>query len=91
VLNGDMTKCQGCHPDDYAAHVQEFDRIAGISEPIRVSVAYTPAYAVPYRPAPVEEPAAAFYPWLLTGTLLLILLLGGMWLLSRWIRGHANP
>ena len=85
VLNGDTSKCQHCHPDDYAAHVGEFARIAGISEPIYVSIAYAPAYPVSSRPAPVEERESALYPWMLTGSLILIFLLVGTWALSRWI------
>jgi len=91
VRDGDTSRCQGCHPNDYAAHVQEFARIAGISETIYVSVAYTPAHTASYQPARVEEPESAFRPWLLTGPLVVILLLGGTWALCRWIRGHYNP
>ncbi len=42
VVNGDVTKCKECHPQDYSAHVQKFAETAGfpvvyVAEPVTIS------------------------------------------------------
>jgi cytochrome c553 len=76
VINGDATTCQQCHPEDCAERVQQFDRMAGISQNIRVAVSTQPQAAAAPQPI-VQSSAFAFDPvivlWSLGGVAVLVI------------------
>lgn len=85
IINGDTTTCQHCHTGDCAEHVQQFDRLAGISQDIKVAVSTQP-HAVSPRPidpspAPAVDPVSGL--WSLGGVVMLAAALGGLWLLRH--------
>ncbi len=59
VINGDTSTCQQCHVDDQAERVQQFDRVAGISQNIKVAVSTQPQAAAALQPI-VQSPTAVF-------------------------------
>ncbi len=90
VINDDMSKCQQCHLQDYAAHVQKFDQIAGISPVIYVAEPYKP---IPSKLAVSEQPvigATQPYIWQLIGIALLIAVLGGVVLFCLWSKHYSQ-
>ncbi len=90
IINGDTTTCQQCHVDSCAVHVQQFDRIAGISQNIKLAVSTQPQAAVPQPIA--QSPASEFEPvsvlWSLGSVVILVAALGARWLVRH--RHTAN-
>lgn len=92
IINGDTTTCQHCHVGDCAEHVQQFDRIAGISQNIKAATSMRPVSAAL---EPTTKPAASEWNpiillWSLGGVALLAACLGGLWLLRRHHRSAGN-
>ncbi|MBI5567310.1 MAG: hypothetical protein HY870_20595 [Chloroflexi bacterium] len=92
IINGDTTICQQCHTENCTEHVQQFDRIAGISQDIRVATSIRPVSTVA-QPA-IRPPASELNPivllWSLGGVALSGAGLGGLWLLRRHHRSAGN-
>ncbi len=84
IIGDDMTTCQACHADSCAEHVQLFDRVAGISDDIRVASPFEPVTTIAEAPpAVVTESAPSSLPWLLAGLALIAVGAGGLWLARR--------
>ena len=86
VINGDTSKCQQCHPQDYSAHVVKFDQVAGISPIVYVVQPYTPAMPPPVMVAPTSNGPnqTEIYIWSLTGAMILLIAVGGVALFCVW-------
>lgn len=93
IINGDTTTCQQCHTEDCADRVQQFDRIAGISQNIKVAVSTQPQVAAAPPPI-VQSPAPAVDPvgvlWSLGGVVIMLAALGGLWLLRHHRAANRN-
>jgi len=85
IINGDTTTCQHCHVGDCAEHVQQFDRVAGISRDIKIAVSTQPQAASPrpidQSPTPAADPVGVL--WSLGGVIIFAAALGGLWLLRH--------
>ena len=79
VINGDVSKCQECHPEQSDERVALFEKTAGISK-VLVAVPYTPAYSsefaetIPVTSQQVEEPHA----WLSAMEIIPVLLISSI-------------
>ena len=92
IINGDTTTCQQCHTENCAEHVQQFDRIAGISQDVKVATSMRPVSAAlesSTKPAASELNPIVLL-WSLGGVALLGACLGGLWLLRRHHRSAGN-
>lgn len=85
VINGDTTTCRQCHVNDCAERVQQFDRIAGINENIKIALATQPQAAAAPQPI-VQSSASKSEPmtvlWVFGGVGMLAVVLGGLWRLG---------
>lgn len=85
IISGDTTTRQQCHADSCAAHVQQFDRIAGISQNIKLAAPIQPQVVVSQpivqSPTPEFEPVSVL--WSLGGVVILAAALGALWLVRR--------